>query len=311
MKKLGSFALMAYAIGVAGSIMTACNTPRHTTTADKGLPEFYKVGHRGTRGLMPENTVPAMIKGLETGANTIEFDVHITKDGQVVVYHDASFTPSYTTKPDGSDISAAERARYTFYQMNYDSIRTFIIGEKPYPAYPEQQRLRSHAPLLSELIDSVEAYTQAHHLPPAYYLLEIKSSAKTDGTEQPSPEEYMRVLMGVKQLQPLGQRLLIQSFDMRPLQVLHRTHPHIKLGFLTSDKKGTFEQHLGQLGFTPFFYNPEYHLVTPELVSKCHAKQIRIVPWTVQDPAEMKRLRTTGVDGIITDYPNRLQNAGL
>lgn len=311
MKKLSSFALVAYAMGFTGSMLTACNTTRHTETAGSGLPQFYKVGHRGTRGLMPENTVPAMIKGIATGANTIEFDVHITKDKQVVVYHDAAFTPSYTTMPDGSDIPAADKAKYTFYQMNYDSIRQFIIGEKPYPAYPEQQRLRSYAPLLSELIDSVEAYTKAHNLPPVHYLLEIKSSAKTDGTDQPAPEEYMRIMMGVKQLQPLGDRLLIQSFDMRPLQVLHRTHPHIKLGFLTSDKKATFEQHLEQLGFTPFFYNPEYHLVTPELVNKCHAKHIRIVPWTVQDPAEMKKLATTGVDGIITDYPNRLQQAGL
>ncbi|HEY0610324.1 MAG TPA: glycerophosphodiester phosphodiesterase family protein, partial [Chitinophaga sp.] len=220
-------------------------------------------------------------------------------------------TPSYTTMPDGSDIPAADKDKYTFYQMDYANIRPFIIGEKSYPAFPEQQRMRSYAPTLSEMIDSVEAYTKAHHLPPAYYLLEIKSSEKTDGTEQPAPEEYMRILMEVKELQPLGNRLLIQSFDMRPLQVLHRTHPHIKLGFLTSDKKATFEQHLEQLGFTPFFYNPEYHLVTPELVNKCHAKHIRIVPWTVQDPAEVKKLATTGVDGIITDYPNRLQQAGL
>ncbi|HEY0611539.1 MAG TPA: glycerophosphodiester phosphodiesterase family protein [Chitinophaga sp.] len=309
--KRSSVSLLAFAMGIAGSMFIACSTTRHTANAGSGLPEFYKVGHRGTRGLMPENTVPAMIKGIETGANTIEFDVHITKDKQVVVYHDAHFTPSYTTMPDGSDISAADKDKYAFYQMDYANIRQFIIGEKPYPAFPEQQRLRSYAPTLSEMIDSVEAYTKAHHLPPVFYLLEIKSSEKTDGTEQPAPEEYMRILIGVKALQPLGNRLLIQSFDMRPLQVLHRTHPHIKLGFLTSDKKASFEQHLEQLGFTPFFYNPEYHLVTPELVNKCHAKHINIVPWTVQDPAEMKKLATTGVDGIITDYPNRLQQAGL
>lgn len=309
--KKRSFFLVAFAIGIAGGIFIACSTTRHAATAGRGLPAFYKVGHRGTRGLMPENTIPAMIKGIETGANTIEFDVHITKDKQVVVYHDAHFTPSYTTMPDGSDIPAADKDKYTFYKMNYADIRPFIIGEKPYPAYPEQHRMRSYAPTLSEMIDSVEAYTKAHQLPPPYYLLEIKSSAKTDGTEQPVPEEYMQILMAVKELQPLGDRLLIQSFDMRPLQVLHRTHPHIKLGFLTSDKKASFEQHLEQLGFTPFFYNPEYHLVTPELVNKCHAKHIKIVPWTVQDPGEMKKLATTGVDGIITDYPNKLQQAGL
>ncbi|WP_212004421.1 glycerophosphodiester phosphodiesterase family protein [Chitinophaga sp. HK235] len=309
MKKQRNVRLMACAMAAAATAFTACKTSRPTTAHNSDLPAFFKVGHRGTRGLMPENTIPAMYKGLETGSNTIEFDVHITKDGQVVVYHDASFTPSYTTMPDGKDIPAADRSKYVLYQMNYADIRPFIIGEKPYPAFPEQQRLRSYAPLLGEMIDSVEHYTRTHNLPPAYYLLEVKSSEKTDGIEQPSPEEYMKIMMAVKQLKPLGNRLLIQSFDMRPLQVLHKTHPHIKLGFLTGDKNTTFEQHLQQLGFTPAFYNPSYNLATPELVKKCHDKNIRIVPWTVQEQAEMKKLKAISVDGIITDYPNRLQEA--
>lgn len=306
-KKQLSLAVVALA---ACTAFTACKTTRSArqTAAD---PTVFKVGHRGTRGLMPENTIPAMYKGLEVGANTIEFDIHITKDGQVMVYHDASFTPSYTTMPDGKDIPPAERSKYTFYQMNYSDIRSFIIGEKPYPAFPEQQRMRSYAPLLSEMIDSVEAYTKQHHLPPAYYLLEIKSSEKTDGKEQPAPEEYIEKMMAVKQLKQLGNRLYVQSFDPRPLQVMHRKYPSIKLGFLTSDKKHTFEQHLEQLGFTPYFYNPAYEMVTPELVKKCHDRHITIVPWTVQTVDEMKKLRSMGVDGIISDYPNKFHEAGL
>ncbi|MEV4887738.1 glycerophosphodiester phosphodiesterase [Chitinophaga ginsengisegetis] len=312
MKKKINISLISGAMAVAAiCTFNACKTAKTTTTAKNGYPSFYTVGHRGTRGLMPENTIPAMYRGLTEGANTIEFDVHITKDGQVMVYHDASFTPSYTTMPDGKDIPAEKHTDYVFYQMNYADIRPFIIGEKPYPAYPEQQRMRSYAPLLSEMIDSVEAYTKAHHLPAPYYLLEIKSSEKTDGKEQPAPEEYMDKLMAVKQLQPLGKRLLVQSFDMRPLQVLHRRYPDMALGFLTADKKNGFDQHLAQLGFTPFFYNPYYKLVTPELVSKCHAKHIKIVPWTVDDVNEMKKLKALDVDGIITDYPNRLREAGL
>ncbi|MBO9730687.1 MAG: glycerophosphodiester phosphodiesterase [Chitinophaga sp.] len=312
MKNMKSLGAIGCAVALSAiSLLHACKTSKSITTAGNGYPAFYKVGHRGTRGLMPENTIPAMYKGLATGANTIEFDVHITKDGQVVVYHDASFTPSYTTSPDGKDIPAEKRADYIFYQMNYADIRPFIIGEKFYPAYPEQQKMRSYAPLLGEMIDSVEAYTKANHLPPAYYLLEIKSSEKTDGKEQPAPEEYITKLMAVKQLQPLGKRLLVQSFDMRPLQVMHRRYPDIKLGFLTDDKKNGFEEHLRQLGFTPFFYNPHYKLVTPELIGKCHDKHIQIVPWTIDDVTEMKRLKAMGVNGIITDYPNRLQAAGI
>jgi glycerophosphoryl diester phosphodiesterase len=275
------------------------------------MPAFYKVGHRGTRGLMPENTIPAMIKGIEAGANTIEFDVHITKDGQVVVYHDASFNPDYTTKPDGSEISKEEREQFTFYKMDYNKIKEFRIGEKAYPEFPGQQHMRSYAPLLSEMIDSVEAYTKAHHLPGVYYLLEIKSSEKTDGKEQPAPEEYINKLMVVKQLKPLGNRLIIQSFDPRPLQVLHKTHPKVILGFLTYDKAIDPAKQLDLLGFTPFQYNPYYKFCTPELLKTCHDKGIKVIPWTVQEVTEMKALKQMGVDGIITDYPNRFKEAGL
>lgn len=270
------------------------------------LPSFFKVGHRGTRGTMPENTIPSMTKAIEDGANTIEFDVHITKDGQVVVYHDASFDPNYTTKPDGSEILPAERGNYTFYQMNYSDIKPFIIGEKAYPAFPEQKRMKSYAPLLGEMIDAVEAYNKQHKKAPVYYLLEIKSAEKTDGKEQPAPEEYVKQLMAVKQLKGLGERLLIQSFDKRPLQVIHRLYPKITLGFLTGDKNVTVHQQLAELGFTPTFYNPHFSLVTKELLAFCHDKKMKVVPWTVETLEDMTRLKEMGVDGIITDYPDRL-----
>lgn len=269
-------------------------------------PGFFKVGHRGTRGKMPENTIPSMTRAIADGANTIEFDVHITKDGQVVVYHDASFNPEYTTKPDGSNIAPAERGNYTFYQMNYADIKPFIIGEKEYPAFPEQQRMKSYAPLLGEMIDAVEGYTKRHHLVPVNYLLEIKSSEKTDGKEQPAPEEYVKKLMAVKQLKGLGKRLIIQSFDKRPLQVIHKRYPEIALGFLTGDKNVTSEKQVEELGFVPEFYNPHFSMVTKELLDYCHGKKMMVVPWTVETIEDMKRLTEMGVDGIITDYPDRL-----
>jgi glycerophosphoryl diester phosphodiesterase len=302
--------ILAAGLLLATTGMNACKTAKQMT-AQQPLPAFYKVGHRGARGLVAENTIPSMIKAIETGANTIEFDVHITKDGQVVVYHDASFNPAYTTMPDGTEIPAESRKDYTFYKMEYSRIRQFVIGEKPYPEFPEQQRIRSYAPLLSEMIDSVESHTKAHHLPAVFYLLEIKSSAKTDGIEQPAPEEYIDKLMAVKNLLPLGNRLIIQSFDPRPLQVVHRRYPQIALGFLTYDKDVKPAQQLDLLGFTPQFYNPFYQFTTPELLSLCHSRKIQVVPWTVQEPAEMKKLKAMGVDGIISDYPVRFAEAGF
>jgi glycerophosphoryl diester phosphodiesterase len=105
----------------------------------------------------------------------------------------------------------------------------------------------------------------------------------------------------------LGDRMIVQSFDMRPLQVLHRVRPDIKLGFLTDDKNKTFDENIQALGFTPTLYNPNYHLVTATLVKQCHDKKILIEPWTVETQDIMQQMKGLGVDGIITDYPNLLQ----
>jgi glycerophosphoryl diester phosphodiesterase len=272
-----------------------------------GYPTFFKVGHRGTRGLMPENTIPAMEKGLTVGANTLELDVHISKDGQVLVYHDESFNPDYTSMPDGGDIPKDERKKYTFYQMDYPEIRKFIIGRKDYPAFPRQQRMDCYTPLLGEMIDSVDAFAKAHHLPAPYWLVEIKSKERTDGVEQPAPEEFVKLLLPVLDARHLGRRLIIQSFDRRPLQVIHRQRPDIALGFLTDDKNKSFDDNIRDLGFTPAFYNPNYHLVTEALVRQCHDQKILIEPWTVETPEAISQLKSLGVDGIITDYPDLLQ----
>lgn len=293
--------------GLAAFVFGACKTAGKSVAGSKGYPAFFKVGHRGTRGLMPENTIPAMEKGIEVGANTVELDVHISRDGQVLVYHDESFNPDYTSMPDGSDIPKDQRKKYTFYQMDYPEIRKFIIGRKDYPAFPQQQRMDCYTPLLGEMIDSVEAFTKSHHLPDVYWLVEIKSKEKTDGFEQPVPEEYIKILMPVLDSKHLGKRLIVQSFDMRPLQVIHRLRPDISLGFLTDDKNATFDDNIAKLGFIPAFYNPNYHLVTATLVKQCHDKQILIEPWTVETPDIMQQMKALGVDGIITDYPNLLK----
>lgn len=279
-----------------------------STTAQTSavLPEFLIIAHRGARGAMPENSIPAMKKAIDLGANTIEFDVHISKDKQVVVYHDASMNPEYTTGPGNAEISKEKRKDYTLYQMNYDDIKRFDIGSKYYAAFPQQQKFKVYIPTLSELIDSVEAYTKEKGKPGIFYLVEIKANANTDGVEQPSPEEYMGILMASLQAKKLGSRLLIQSFDMRQLKVLHQKYPGIALGFLTGDKTKSFAENIALLGFDPSFYNPNQQLVSDTLIRECHAKKIKITPWTVNDPTEIEKLAKMGVDGIISDYPERV-----
>lgn len=271
---------------------------------NKNKVPFYKIGHRGARGLMPENTIQAMTKAIELGCNTVEMDVHITKDGQVLVYHDDSFNPEYTLMPDGTEITPADRKKYTFYQMDYAYIRKFIIGTKKYSAFPQQQQIACYTPLLAELIDSVENYTKANNLAKANYLIEIKSNPQTDGIEQPIPEVLVDKVMAVLKTRKLGQRVIIQSFDVRPLKVLHQKYLKVTLGFLTGEKEVSMKKNLANLGFNPNFYNPHYGMVTPQMVDTCHNANMLITPWTVNDLAEMKKVKDLNVDGIITDYPN-------
>lgn len=296
--------LLTAVIALSAGIVLSSFVFKYKTMAKDGYPAFFKIGHRGIRGLMPENTIPSMIKTVQVGGNTLEMDVHITRDGKVVVYHDESFDPAYTLMPDGSEIPKTDRKKYTFYQMDYAAIKSFIIGKKPYPAFPQQQHVATYAPLLDELVDSVDTYTKTHHLPMMYYLIEIKSNPKTDGIEQPAPEKLVKIVMDALKPKKLGIRLIIQSFDVRPLKVMHQRYPKVALGFLTGDQKLSFENNMDSLGFTPRFYNPHYSLVNTELVNKCHKKGMLIAPWTVEDIPGMERMKALKVDGIITDYAN-------
>src|SRR5699024_8702440 len=155
-------------------------------------------------------------------------------------------------------------------------IREFIIGEKFYPLFPDQKPMKTYAPLLDEMIDSIEAYTAENDLPKVNYLLEIKSNPKADGVEQPKPEEFIELLL--EDLDPylaeLKGRLIIQSFDMRPIQVLHKKDSKIPLGFLTSDQNKTISQNLEELGFTPEYYNPNYALINPEFMENAKKKNM-------------------------------------
>lgn len=265
---------------------------------------FYTIGHRGTRGLMPENTIEAMKKAIDLGCNTIEFDIHISKDGQVIVYHDDSFNPDYTLLSNAEEFTKEDRKKYTFYQMNYADIRKFIIGKKKYSAFPQQQQMACYTPLLSELIDAVETYTKTKKLPEVNYLIEIKSNPLTDGFEQPVPEILVDRMMSVLDTKKLGKRFIVQSFDIRPLKVMHQKYPKVALGFLTGDGKISMSENLANMGFNPDFYNPHYGMVTSQLIDSCHLKGMLVAPWTVNELTDMQKLKELGVDGIITDYPN-------
>jgi len=286
---------------IFGIAISACKT----SSKGMSIPSFDKQGHRGARGLMPENTIPAMIRALELGVTTLEMDVVISGDGKVVVSHDPYFSSLISTKPDGSPVMHAEERNHILYAMDYADIRKWDVGLKPHLLFPRQAKIAAYKPLLEELVDSVEAYVKQRNLSPPQYNIETKCSPAGDGKYHPPPAEFIRLLMDVVNRKGIGERTIIQSFDERTLAIVHRDHANIRTAFLVEgSRKGTIQEQLEQLTFTPDIYSPEFRLVTQDMVRFCHGKGIKVIPWTVNDLTMINKLRELGVDGIITDYPD-------
>jgi glycerophosphoryl diester phosphodiesterase len=272
-------------------------------TFPKSFPAYYKEGHRGGTGLMPENTIQAMKKAVDVGANVIEVDVYTTKDGQLIVTHDPHINWKISLTEQGGDLTEEQARKYPVHQMNYEDIRKFDVGSKHYASFPDQKKVKTYIPLFGELIDSVEQHLTKNKLPGVIYNIELKTGPTYDNVYNSTPEELVDAVLSVLKTKQIGDRYYIQSFDVRPLQYVQKSHPGIPIGFLVSNQK-SFEENIELLGFVPHLYSPAFKLVTPELVSKCKAKGCKIVPWTVNTLDDMKRIQAMGVDGMITDYPN-------
>lgn len=287
-------------------VLLSCGTARQANNNGMAqFPAFDKEGHRGARGLMPENTIPAMKTAIDLDVTTLEMDVVISKDNKVVVSHDPYFSADITTTPEGKILTKGEAAKLLLYSMNYDSIQKYDVGVKPHPGFPRQQKLPVSKPLLSELLSATEAYAKEKGKASLWYNIETKVKESGDGVAHPAPEPFVDLLVPVIQQAGVAERTIIQSFDRRTLQVLHRKYPSFKTSYLIdSNNEKTLDQNLSDLGFVPFAFSPHYTLVTPQLVKACHDKGVKIVPWTVNDKEGIERLKAMGVDGIITDYPD-------
>lgn len=291
-------------------IFLACSNQQKMSKAnlrksETGFPLFDKEGHRGCRGLMPENTVPAMLKAIDLGVTTLEMDVVITKDKKVILSHEPFFGNEITTKPDGSFIKFTEEKSFNIYQMNYEEVVKYDVGMKPHPRFPQQQKMKAVKPLLLDLMTEVEVYLHQKKLAKVFYNIETKSMPVSDNLFHPEPAEFVELLMKVIDEKGIRKRVIIQSFDFRTLQYLHKKFPDVKTAMLVEDtEKKSFDELLSGIGFIATIYSPEYSMVSAELIKKCHDKGMKIIPWTVNDKPTIDRLKKMGVDGIITDYPN-------
>ncbi|OAQ39319.1 glycerophosphodiester phosphodiesterase [Pedobacter psychrophilus] len=286
-------------------IITACKSTKPSKQSKMEFPKFDIEAHRGGRGLMPENSIPAMLNALAMGVNTLEMDTHITKDGQVVVTHDDYLSPAFILQPNKEEIPKSEAQKNIIYQMPYADLKRFDIGSKYYPAFPQQKKINTSIPLLSDIIDAVQSDIDKNNRKQIFYNIETKCSEKGDGILHPNPDKFVELLINIIKEKKITSFVIIQSFDKRTIQIINKKNPEIKTAYLISNKK-TFEENIKELGYKPFIYNPEYHLVNKDLILKCHQQNIKIIPWTVNTLEEINLLKNLGVDGVITDYPNLL-----
>jgi glycerophosphoryl diester phosphodiesterase len=264
-------------------------------------------GHRGARGLFPENTITAFIEAVKLGVDGIEMDVVISKDHQVVVSHEPWMSSLYCTKPNGEAVQKELEETYNLYQMNYTEIAQFDCGIRGNVLFPSQQKIAERKPLLSEVIEAIEAYTTNNQLPPIKYFIEIKTEINGDHLFHPEPETFVTLVYEELKKYNILSRTILMSFDVRILQALKYIKTTVPLSYLI-ENTDSLDVNLERLGFIPDIYAPEFILINDQLISDLQRKNIRLITWTVNEPEDMKRLMTMGVTTLITDYPNKAIN---
>jgi glycerophosphoryl diester phosphodiesterase len=307
-----------------------------------GLPapgprKFDLEAHRGGLGLVTENTLESFANGLEVGVTTLELDVQITQDGQAVVTHDRQVPASKCRDTQPASPGDPEYPYVGDYikDLTLQQVQT-LRCDKPLAGFPQQRVVAgARIPMLSQVFALVNCY-RANQV-----WLNVETKVEAGAPEQTAPREQF-VQITAREIRNAGllNRVTIQSFDWGALMRMHQVEPRLPLVALTN---GDFLQ-VGQPGASPWLGgididdfggslvrgaasfgadalspvhgNPQGGKVddpgyvpytTPEMVRDAHAAGIAVVPWTVDDPATIESLIDAGVDGLITDYPDRLR----
>ena len=279
------------------------------TTASSLLitsPEVH--GHRGCRGLRPENTLPAFLHALALGVDVLELDVVISHDQQVVVSHEPWLKAQLGREATGQLIDPAHERAYNLYQLPYATIRQCTVGEWVLPDFPAQVLGLTYRPLLREVLQQVEAACQQLNRPPVKYAVEIKSTPAGDNLVHPAPARFVELVLAELQAAQVVPRTTVLSFDPRVLQASRQAHAGLALCLLLEDYLPPVPALFAALGFVPETLGPDFRLLSAEWVHALRRAYppLRIVPWTVNTLADLLLVRGWGVDGITTDYPDRL-----
>lgn len=288
---------------------------------------FDLEGHRGARGLAPENTLAAFRKAIEIGVTTIETDMAVTSDGAIVISHDPFLNPDIVRDVDGHWLAAKGPA---IHALTLAQLRRYDIGRlNPASAYakqfPEQRPSDGERfPELSEVMALGKSGAA-----PVRFNIETKITP-TSGDDTPDPAMFARLVVAAVRAAGMTERVTVESFDWRTLVEVKRLAPEIETSCITIKSKDmdtvsapddraspwhaglSLRDHGGSLAATVKaagcgVWSMFWRNLTPGDVAEAHALGLKVLPWTVNDPPEMRKLIELGVDGIITDYPDRLR----
>ena len=254
---------------------------------------------------MPENTIPAFKKALELGADTLELDMVVTKDGKLVVSHEPWFSSAFSLDKSGQPIPPEKQRDFNIYKMNYDEVRQFDVGSLGNKDFPLQTKMRVAKPLLKDVFSEIAKFARDNKFPAPHYNIEIKTEGPTgDDVFHPKPDVFAKIVFDELRTDKMEKNVIVQSFDIRALQEMRKLSNEIVLSFLVSNSDGVVKN-LDKLGFKPDIYSPNFMLVNAEMITTCHDRGIKVIPWTVNEIVDLERMRSLDLDGLITDYPDR------
>jgi glycerophosphoryl diester phosphodiesterase len=286
---------------------------------------FDLQGHRGARGLAPENTLAGFRHALAVGVTTLELDVGITADGQVVIAHDPRLNPDLTRDAQGAWLPSPGPALNT---LTLTELQRFDVGRiKPGTRYAQtfaDQRGvdGERVPTLAALFELVRALGADQ----VRFNIETKLSPLATALT-PEPEAFARAVLDVVRQHGMAGRVTVQSFDWRSLRAVQRLAPALPIAALTarlqaidnlSDARWTaglrLEDHGGSVprlvrALGAAVWSPFHGELTEAQLAEAHALGLQVVPWTVNEPAQIDRLVGWGVDGLISDHPDRVREA--
>jgi glycerophosphoryl diester phosphodiesterase len=265
---------------------------------------FDLQGHRGARGLAPENTLEAFAAALAVGVTTLELDTGVTKDGVVVIHHDRRLNPDIARGPDGRWVEAPAPLIHelTFEQLRRYDVGRLRPGSKTAEQFPEQQPADgARVPRLAELFDLVDKAGNTA----VRFNIETKISPQAPD-ETLAPEPFALALIAEIRKAGMEARTSIQSFDWRTLKVVEREAPAIATVYLTGRRReGSQPKAVHAAGGR--IWSPNHQEMDSASVVEARALDLQVIPWTVNEPAAIEWVLDLGLDGVITDFPDRVR----